>query len=31
MPTGEGFHEFYRNAYPRLVAQLYAHIAQSLR
>jgi len=24
MPTGEGFHGFYRDAYPRLVAQLYA-------
>jgi RNA polymerase sigma-70 factor, ECF subfamily len=24
MPTGEGFQEFYRDAYPRLVAQLYA-------
>ncbi|HEU4400046.1 MAG TPA: sigma-70 family RNA polymerase sigma factor [Actinomycetota bacterium] len=24
MPTGEGFHDFYRDAYPRLVAQLYA-------
>ena len=24
MATGEGFHDFYRDAYPRLVAQLYA-------
>ena len=24
MATDEGFHDFYRDAYPRLVAQLYA-------
>jgi RNA polymerase sigma-70 factor, ECF subfamily len=23
MATDEGFHDFYRDAYPRLVAQLY--------